>query len=408
VLTPSSGGLPVETELLLLLARAHLAPQAERRVRTLLAGDVDWIHLLRTAQGHGVLPLLYVQLRTIGAELVPDQILAPLGANFAQHVERNERLGAELVRLLSLLNAQSIAAVSVKGPALALAAYGDLSLREFIDLDVLIHRSDALRAREVFVRAGYTLMYANKLDERGFPQDPETFEYTFLLEDRSISAELHWRLTPLHLRGSLDLESMYSRRRSVTINGTAVPTPAPEEILLVLGVHGDHHQWSRLKWVCDVAELLRANPGLDWERVQMEARRLGCWRMVALGLRLAADCLDAPVPDRVATLVGQDRRVSVIAARLRGQLLDEGQDHQTRSRPYHPLQLLERSSDWVWNAAVVVRRLWTVTPNDKELLPLPAPLRMGYYPLRWGRVAWKYGMSPLLKRLGAGRLPPRG
>src|SRR3712207_8653927 len=37
--------------------------------------------------------------------------------------------------------------------------------------------------------------------------------------------------------------------------------------LLILCVHGTKHIWGRLSWICDVAELLRTQPDMDWEYV---------------------------------------------------------------------------------------------------------------------------------------------
>ena len=81
----------------------------------------------------------------------------------------------------------------------------------------------------------------------------------------------------------------WPERRTVTVAGAEVPNLSPEKTLLVLCMHGSKHAWSRLIWICDVAQLLAACPGLDWNKVNREAKRLGgsgehwpwacCWRM---------------------------------------------------------------------------------------------------------------------------------
>ena len=48
-----------------------------------------------------------------------------------------------------------ITAIPYKGPALALQVYGDLKLRSFVDLDVLVRRSDAARAGTLLAARGY-------------------------------------------------------------------------------------------------------------------------------------------------------------------------------------------------------------------------------------------------------------
>ena len=61
---------------------------------------------------------------------------------------------------------------------------------------------------------------------------------------------------------------------------------APEELLIILCVHGSKHAWERLKWVVDVAELLRSQR-LNWKRVFSTATKWKCRRMALLGLAFA-------------------------------------------------------------------------------------------------------------------------
>jgi hypothetical protein len=44
--------------------------------------------------------------------------------------------------------------VPFKGPALAVQAYGDLSLRQYDDLDLLIHEADVPRAYQLLIANG--------------------------------------------------------------------------------------------------------------------------------------------------------------------------------------------------------------------------------------------------------------
>ena len=61
----------------------------------------------------------------------------------------------------------------------------------------------------------------------------------------------------------------------MTVSGTDVSSLAMENLLWLLCVHATKHKWARLSWICDVAELLRSQPQLNWEKV------------IALGAELA-------------------------------------------------------------------------------------------------------------------------
>jgi hypothetical protein len=69
-----------------------------------------------------------------------------LRARFEEIARKNLRFTAELIRILNCLESHGIAAIPFKGPTLAESVYGNLALREFSDLDILVRQSDFPRA----------------------------------------------------------------------------------------------------------------------------------------------------------------------------------------------------------------------------------------------------------------------
>ncbi len=67
----------------------------------------------------------------------------------------NILLTHELQKLLALFADNDVRAVPYKGPALALQLYGNVALRQFSDLDILVHPRDVLRARDLLLAEGY-------------------------------------------------------------------------------------------------------------------------------------------------------------------------------------------------------------------------------------------------------------
>ena len=57
----------------------------------------------------------------------------------------------------------------------------------------------------------------------------------------------------------------------------------------------------------------------DWDAVQAEAERLGCRRMLWLGVSLACELLDAPLPDKVRRDLRSDPVVMLLARRIQAQ-----------------------------------------------------------------------------------------
>src|SRR5690606_30321214 len=65
----------------------------------------------------------------------------------------------------------------------------------------------------------------------------------------------------------VDMDELWSRHIIVNVSGIQLPTLSKEDCVLVLCAHGTQHRWQKLKWVCDLAELLRTHPDMDWDRI---------------------------------------------------------------------------------------------------------------------------------------------
>jgi hypothetical protein len=393
-----SGQLRPEAELLLYSARTGIEAHGVARISALVRGDVDWTSLLQMALQHGTTPLLYWHLSRTCPDAVPEAILAQLRHQFYANAGHNVRLARELVRLLQLFGAQGIPAVPFKGPALAAFAYGNLAFRQFGDLDILVPQRDFASAKELLLSQAY-------VPGLGFtgPQEAAYLQSQraslFVHRDRSTSVDLHIRITRRQFPCLLDPEEVWKRAELVSLEGAIVRHPSPEDLLLILCVHGAKHAWGRLQWICDVAALVRAHPRLDWHGVMEQAGRLGSARMLLLGLRLAHDLLGAVLPVRMMEGTQADPSVPRLASRVREHLLSErGIPLHTAGWPVFHLRVRERGRDRVPYLLFCLGHYASavVTPNarDVALLPLPAALSCVYYLLRPIRVVRKYGLRP--------------
>ena len=92
----------------------------------------------------------------------------------------------------------------------------------------------------------------------------------------------------------------------MAISQHTVMTSIPENLLIVLCVHGSKHAWEQLKWICDIAELVRTHPDLQWEHMLASASDLRCRRMVLLGLSLARQWYEVDLPAPVLCMIASD------------------------------------------------------------------------------------------------------
>src|SRR5690242_12240903 len=131
-----------EIDLLMACTLPRGIPGAVDRIRAFLEAGVDWHKLNSLASHHGVIPLLYTRLTELPAGLVPEDVLAQLASEFRRNTVRNLYLTRELVRILKAFVDEGIPVLPFKGPLLAQQAYGNLGLRVFADLDLLIRPGD--------------------------------------------------------------------------------------------------------------------------------------------------------------------------------------------------------------------------------------------------------------------------
>jgi Uncharacterised nucleotidyltransferase len=285
--------LAPETQVVLCCARSALTSTAATRLTALQRrAPLDWDIVVDEADRHGVIPLLYRHTPVLHA---PRVVLDRLEREFRVAAQRSIALAAELVDIMAALRAAGISATPFKGPALAAAVYGDATLRQFRNLDILLHRADVAAAERVLVRRGY----------RSLALSPHARTYA----QGDITVDLHWAIAPRCFGSRAGIAGLWVRRRAVVLGEQRLAAPGPEDHLVLVTLHAARHVWGRIAWLADVAELLDRHPGLDYGAVRYEARRHGVERLVRLGLGLAHALVDAPLPREVAAWVRRDRRL---------------------------------------------------------------------------------------------------
>jgi len=286
----------VHPELRLLFACARLVPELEQ-VRKLASQEIDWIRLAVVAEFHGLTPLLLRNLQA--AEVaIPDDAAAKMEQRNATTVRQDLYLTSELLRVHAALKERGVETVPLKGPALASEIYGDLGLRPFSDIDLLVKHEQIQQAEAAVSALGYEPEFTIP------PQHREKWlrqqcELTFR-RSGSIRLELHWDISHPHFALDTGVEEFWSRLGTVRVGDTTLPALAEADLLFTLLVHGTRHAWSRMMWVVDVAELLGRDPAIDWEQFWRNADAHGAARMMATGLVLVQRALGASVSNDLA------------------------------------------------------------------------------------------------------------
>src|SRR5688572_16730907 len=308
--TSQSHGRPkahLETELLLDCARTSLSSSTAARVRELAIQPLDWALLYQMALAHRVGPLLHRNLQRSAPQSVPAPVVEHLRDHARATGRRNLFLTGRLLRLLAAFNDRRIRVIPFKGPLIATHVYGDLVIRPFSDLDVLIHARDVAAAKAMLSAHGY--------EQRTSHPWEAPFE-----DATGVEVDLHWGIGPSYDPTPRTFDQLWARAVPLALEGVEVHSLAPEDLLLVLSIQiAKDWRDSRhsLLQICDTAELLRRCPGLDWAQVLELARTSGGERILQLDLLLSHELLSAPVPEPVLRSAQASRAARTLALELR-------------------------------------------------------------------------------------------
>jgi hypothetical protein len=338
--TDRLGDLTPEQRALCLGARTGLDEMARERLVATAAAGLDWDRLWSLGHLHEVIPLLSESLPDALGDAVPAEWLERARRRRFVTLSSNGRLAETLVAVLSALDAAGIAALPVKGLVIGDQLYGSLSLRPAADLDVLVRPDDLPAARAVLREIGFS-----QREEPGFKALTHEFHDPAWGRGSGhdhVRLELHWALWSDSER-RLGTAGLWERSVTATLLDHPVRILSPEDTLLHLAIHRTRSAL-RLRWVVDIAELLRRHgPGLDWpaylDRARIAGARTASW--VVLGL--AADLLGASPPVEVMDelRVGAPKRAILARTCGVGPLFRDVPDGELSQQPHLTLRSFE-------------------------------------------------------------------
>jgi len=367
-----------ESSALLLCAGPALGKPQREQLQKLVANEFDWDYFYRLARRHSLVPLVYRQLKSFHKEEIAAEVLHRFKKDYQENAARNLIFLDELNVVLDRLEAAGIEAIVFKGPALAMLAYGDLNLRRFIDLDLIVRRADMARAIEVLVQSGY-------VPSRDLTGEQQAVllrtQHNLQFTRGRVIVELHWQVSAQLFATTVTAEELWKNLSVVELNGRAVNTLVTEDLMFALCVHGSRHLWQRLAWICDIDRLIRINPTIiDWSQLSERAKRANSERMFLLGPALAGRLLATELPEPIAQAIAHDERIGALCDEIRARLFDGPEQSALPLFSVIRFNLLIRSG---WRSRIRYGRfLFAPTDSDLDAVRLRPHLHFVYYFLR--------------------------
>lgn len=380
-------GYKTEVELIIACSRTRIPVERMASISSMLREQLDWDYIFDVASRNAVFPLLVWNLLNHFNESLSAEIEEKIAAAFQEHLRANMFRTAKLLEIVRLFKSCNIPILPFKGPMLAVQAYGNLSLRKYGDLDVLVPPKHFAAAVELLKENDYTPITNVNWLKRSDWYVSDKKDIYFTNRDRSVNLELHWKLSGSHFAVPLEMHRLWQQTETLNLAGTEVNTLSFTDLLIYLCLHGSRHSWERFGWICDVHELICSHENIDWELLNAEAVRLGCKNVVGLALRQVHEFFGLSVPVSNWNTIINDSTFEEIVADTRHRLFSpETLPIIIGDRYSYHLKLKEKVWDkWklhfhyaAWYSRIII------LPNeaDKSLFYLPRSLTALYFVTR--------------------------
>ncbi len=236
---------------------------------------LDWDYILQQSQLHNIGPLLYNNLKQFS---VP--IHKMLEGTYTYTAFHNMLYLKELDSIKKEFRGYGIKIIVLKGPALALDVYGNIALRPFVDVDILVKKDEMPQIKNILNVMGYLCKDSEFYEKYHFHLPCiKKGKINFLLE-------LHWAFVDRFILNRIDMNKVWHDTGAETL---------PHEInILYLLLHIEKHaflnkiihkeenwqfdknqgDWlftnprgNQLIWYVDLYELISSNNKIDWDNI---------------------------------------------------------------------------------------------------------------------------------------------
>jgi hypothetical protein len=369
-----------EVDLLLACCGDDSDGHRSSRIQQILQHGVDWERLVQLADHHGLTALLLRRLSE-EADLQQTGGVEGLRRQDKANAHRALWLTLELLNIYQHLQACGLEVLPYKGPVLAEFLYGNVALRQFSDLDLLVRSDELPLIKAALGELGYEPgLRLAQAAERDYLKSG--YEYTFDGARGRNLLEIKWQMLPRFYCVGFDVDKFFERASTVTVEGQKLRTLCDQDLMLVLCVHAAKHAWKQISWLCDIVQLARSR-SIDWTALRAEADRLGIARIVSVTFLLAHKLLGAELPEGIRP----DTKAETLAQRIVSLIVAE-QEFDPESLAYFRLmtELRERRRDQI---SFCWRLIATPGAGEWLAVRLPGPLFPLYRVVRVWRLAGK-------------------
>lgn len=375
-------GFPLrrEDELLLCCARTQIDGNFKKKIINLTSHNLDWDYIIKKASINGLIPLLYSNLCYICPEKVPKDVLIKFKNYYNINIRKNLLLAGELTKILKLLDSKGINAIPFKGPVLAQYIYGNIGLRVFHDIDILINKSNAILAKKTLMSNDYELDLPVKIDD--FLYLELDSEYRFFNVNKNVKAEINWNFEGIFFSFPTDPTFFFRNTKLFNFNGINMHIFSNDNHLLALCIHCAKHDWAKLSWICDISEFIKNEENINWIEVLEKSKKIGVYKIVLINMVLVKDLFQIDIPAEILKELYLDFDTTIITKIKRKLFLPTSSPKPSFNLFEKLIFDLQKRDKLIYGVKDVFNGLFKPSYADYQTFPLTKRLIYIYYILR--------------------------
>lgn len=381
-----------EFSLLLALTSPMLAQKQGKEVIQKL-NECDLNELFLLAKSHRVHLLLCKTLTEKYKNLIPPPSFQQFDMQLLLSSIRNLTLFNEMYSIIELLKKSGILIIPFKGPVLAQHVYGNINLRAFGDIDILIEQKDIEQTFTILTSLGFTLTPEIHKDCLINYLKSEACLY-FSRTNDGLKIDLQSDLTNKYALVPYSCEAIKQTTLQHTISGKAFQGLSHEDTLINLCVHSASHSWQMLEYITSTAHHITKNQ-INWHEVIRRAKQLKVIRMVSLGLNLCRLLYKVEIPAIISSHLLIDSGVKNLSLKI-CEKLDTPRHRSAVPERFDNIHIVIRDS-FADRLHYILRLLFRPTVKEWQHYPQLADYYQTYSLLRPFRLAATF-LSDALKK----------
>lgn len=287
-----------QDKIILFSSKIHLSKIELEELNAQVALVSDWDTLVANLIKLGVGPLFYSKISRLSNQRLLDvEIREKLKQSYYRTLSRGMVLQAAFSKVAKAFTLNGIQVIALKGVYLSEWLYGDIGLRQFSDIDLLVNKEDGEKCQQILRNMGF-YQPTNKItqmigEHTGFVHYPP-----MLLND--VSVEIHIDLQNRKLPYSLNVKEIIDRSKPLVVNHSQVNVLELHDLIIFLCVHLDKHFTGgdiQFTSFCDLVNLLDIHSEkIDWQELEVRCKLYNCEQVVYKHIYLIHKYFQVPIP----------------------------------------------------------------------------------------------------------------